>query len=431
MVNKKYYIYIILLLLVIGTRVAYLDINESNYYWDEVIFLHLADNINEGSYYSELGEHFRPPLFPFILSFFGEDLAHYLIFLLVLANLFLVYLLGKEIFDKKTGLIAAILFSAMPLYFFYSFKLLTEPLALCWILLAFYFLYQYEKKKTSYFLFISSFFLGLSVLTRYLSLILVFSFVIYAIFKKWWNKDLLLSIIIFSATISPLFVLGWINYGNPLGMFLTNLLGNTTPNGTIFYYFINFFSILGFFIPFCFILGLKVKEKKLPILIFMIIYFFALMVLSQRYERFFLLLFPFFAIIAAKGVTKLNKWKLGTVVLIIWLIFNIYTGISLIEEDKDNTFFLIGTAKSLNLDGPIMANSPVYFLYFSDMDSLDFPKDIQNTDSIDYFIVDNYHPRYDTNYSFYVNYLKQNKEILYGLKWEHREIIVYGTENNN
>ncbi|MDP3918347.1 MAG: hypothetical protein Q8Q35_00380, partial [Nanoarchaeota archaeon] len=78
MVNKKHLFYIILLIIVLGSHIIYYDFNKENLYWDEVVFLQLADNIGEGSYHSELGEHYRPPLFPFILSFFGYKYTHLL-----------------------------------------------------------------------------------------------------------------------------------------------------------------------------------------------------------------------------------------------------------------------------------------------------------------------------------------------------------------
>jgi len=229
----------------------------------------------------------------------------------------------------------------------------------------------------------------------------------------------------FLITLSPLFILGWLNYGNPLGMLLVNLFDNTTPNGTIFYYIVNWFSILGFFVSILFVIGLRRWKKVKHILLFMSIYFVAISLLSQHYERFLMLLFPFFAILAAQGLVCVDKWKVGKSILLLWVVVALLSGIALIDEDKDNTTFLIETAKALDLDGTVMSNSPVYLQYFGDLDVVNFPDSLENIGSISYFVVDNYHPREDSNFTNYVSYIKENKEEIYTFQWEHREIIVY------
>jgi len=426
MVRKRIIYFLLLLILVLVVRAAYAEVNADNYYWDEVVFLELA----EEGYLSESEEVYRPPLFPFLLSFFGEDYGHLFVLELVFCSIFLVYLLGEEMFSTKTGLIAATIFGAMPLYFFYSVKLLTEPLAIIWILMAFFMVVKYEKNNSDYFLYLAAFFLGLAVLTRYLCLVLVFSFLIYAVYRKWSWVEIVKSGGAFIVTLSPLFILGWINYGNPLGMLLVNLFDNTTATGTIFYYFTHFFSMLGFFVPILFVLGLRRWKKVKHVLIFMVAYFVALSLLSQHYERFFILLLPFFAIIAAQGVVYLDRWNLGRSVLLLWVVIALFAGVEMVDADKDNTAFLIQTAEALQLNGTVMSNSPAYFSYFGDMDVVNFPEDLENIGSISYFVVDNYHPRGDSNYTSYVNYLKDNKEAIYTFNWEHREIIVYEEKSN-
>ncbi|MDP3919050.1 MAG: glycosyltransferase family 39 protein, partial [Nanoarchaeota archaeon] len=335
-----------------------------------------------------------------------------------------VYLLGKEVYNKKVGLIAASIFGVMPLYFFYSLKLLTEPLAICLMLLAFYFLYKYDKQGKSKFIYAMSFFLGLMFLTRYLTGIVVISAYLYLIFSKWKNKELYYSMGLFFITISPLFILGIINYGNPLGMLLTNLFDNTTANGTIGYYFTNIFKILGYFIPVIFIIGLFSKGNKKPMILFLGLYILAISLLSQHYERFFVICFPFIAIIAANGFEKFDNQRVEKILLFIFIGFNLIMAVHNINLDKDNTKFLINTAEELNLNGTIMSNSPIYFSYFSDMNVVDFPHFPYCDQKVDYYIVDNYHPRYDYAYIYYTNYLNEEFSS-YNLTSGHRRVIIY------
>ena len=422
---RKHWVLLLLLLVIFSVRLSFFAINEGNYYWDEAVYLHLAKNIHEGAYSSNLGEQYRAPLFPFILSFFGEEYAHAFLFLTVIASTFAVFLLGKELFNLKIGLVAATIFSAMPLYFFFSFKLLTEPLAIFLEVMAFFFLFRYEREKKPASLYAMTIFLGLSVLTRYPAIILPAVLYPYLIFTRWLRKELYISGALFVILLSPLFVLGMISYGHPLGMLMTNFADNTTPNGMVLFYVIHFFSMLGFFVPLCFLFGLSSHYKKKAIFLFMGASAVILSLLSQRTERFFLLLFPFFAIIAAKGIMRLDRWKIGTPLLALWVIASLFTGVSLIEEDADNTRFLIGTAQNFSFNGIVMSNSPVYFSYFGDMTVVNFPKTMENVENVSYFIVDTYHPRYDGNYSSYVRYLNENKDVVTNLSWRHREIAVY------
>lgn len=422
---RKYWVLLLLLLVIFSVRLSFFAINEGNYYWDEAVYLHLAKNIHEGAYASELGEQYRAPLFPFLLSFFEEEYAHIFIFLMVIASALAVFLLGKEVFNTKIGLVAATLFSAMPLYFFFSFKLLTEPLAIFLEVMAFFFLFRYERGEKPASLYAMTIFLGLSVLTRYPAIILPAVLYLYLLFTRWQRKELYISGALFVLMLSPIFVLGMISYGHPLGMLMTNFADNTTPNGTVLFYFLHFFSMLGFFVPLCFIFGLSSRYKKTAIFLFMGASVVLLSLLSQRTERFFLLLFPFFAIVAAKGIARLDRWNIGTPLLALWVIASIFTGVSLIEEDAGNTRFLINTAQNFSFDGIVMSNSPVYFSYFGDMTVVNFPKTMENVENVSYFIVDTYHPRYDGNYSSYVRYLNENKDVVVNLSWRHREIVVY------
>ena len=98
---RKHWVLLLLLLVIFSVRLSFFAINEGNYYWDEAVYLHLAKNIHEGAYSSNLGEQYRAPLFPFILSFFGEEYAHAFLFLTVIASTFAVFLLGKELFNLK------------------------------------------------------------------------------------------------------------------------------------------------------------------------------------------------------------------------------------------------------------------------------------------------------------------------------------------
>ncbi|MAG78258.1 hypothetical protein CL616_02735, partial [archaeon] len=212
MVDKKW-IYVLILFIIVGLRLGYMDVNEDNYYWDEMVYLHLSESIEQGSYYSSIGEEFRAPLFPFLLSFFNQ--LHFIMFILVIVGMLLVYYLGKEIYNEEVGLISAIILGSMELYFFYSLKILVEPLTIIFLLGAMILLYK--SKKNNYFIYWASVLMGLAVLTKYLAGVFAISVFLYLMYKKRW-KELVISGVIFILMLTPLFVLGLINYGNPFGM---------------------------------------------------------------------------------------------------------------------------------------------------------------------------------------------------------------------
>jgi len=426
MVNRKW-IYLLIFFIIVLVKFHYMDVNHSNYYWDEVVYLDLAKNINMGGYTSTIGEEFRAPLLPYLLS--KVSYAHFLIFCLVIIGLILTFYLGKEIFNEETGLIAAIILGSMQLYFFYSFKILTEPLIIIFFVGAMYFIYKYLKEKKSYFLYLCAGLIGLSVLTKYLSGIMLIAIFLYLLFTKNLRKDSIIAGLIFLVVISPIFILGMINYGNPLGMVLSNLFDNTTASGGFFYYFINFFSILGFIVPVMFVYGLFSKENKKPMLYFLVIYFIVLMILSTKYERFFVIMFPFIAIIAAQGFYKLQKkYKIGMILLAIFVIINLSMGLVRLDLERSDTSFLINTAQELRLDGKVASNSPVYFRYFSNMDVVHIPEIPEEIDAFDYYIIDNYHPREDNGFLYYTNYLKEEGTLVYNFTESNREVLVYETE---
>ena len=147
MVDKKW-IYVLILFIIVGLRLGYMDVNEDNYYWDEMVYLHLSESIEQGSYYSSIGEEFRAPLFPFLLSFFNQ--LHFIMFILVIVGMLLVYYLGKEIYNEEVGLISAIILGSMELYFFYSLKILVEPLTIIFLLGAMILLYKSKKNNYTF-----------------------------------------------------------------------------------------------------------------------------------------------------------------------------------------------------------------------------------------------------------------------------------------
>ena len=120
----------------------------------------------------------RAPLLPLIWSWLIRlniseiGVILFLEFLPSLISVYLVYLIGKELYNKKVGLIASFVIAVSWLNLFYASRIMTDIPALFFSLLSiYYFLKSYKQLQTKLF-FLSIFFLSLAVLTRNVSVVI-------------------------------------------------------------------------------------------------------------------------------------------------------------------------------------------------------------------------------------------------------------------
>jgi len=129
------------------------------------------------------------------------------------ATIFPLYLLAKRFFDAKISFLLPIFFAFQPQLNYNTGQGMSEPLFLL-ILTSSYFLLLDKTSKSSHF--ISFFLLGLLFWTRFTGLLFVLPFLIcYTIIHRN-PKNLLVCFIIFLLTISPILLLRYDQYGNPL-----------------------------------------------------------------------------------------------------------------------------------------------------------------------------------------------------------------------
>ena len=98
--------------------------------WDEAVYLSTAENLGKAApYYSEIS--YRPPLLPVLLRLGGsvlriEIFGHILEAMFFAAGVFLLYLLGRRLFNRTAGLIAAALMATCPFVLHFSHKVMTD-----------------------------------------------------------------------------------------------------------------------------------------------------------------------------------------------------------------------------------------------------------------------------------------------------------------
>ena len=168
------------LILLIGIAVRlyfYNAVKDQAHWWDTLAYGGLAKNIildlwSDNAFLAHEAI-IRPPLLPWIWSIllkFGLSDAGTILLLEIIPSvlcIWFVYLIAKELYDEKIGLISAFIASFSWVFLFYSLRIMTDIPSLFFSLVSiYYFLKSYEELKTKEFA-ISVAFLALAVITRY------------------------------------------------------------------------------------------------------------------------------------------------------------------------------------------------------------------------------------------------------------------------
>ena len=193
-------------------------------WWDEAEYMAIAKHWAFDIPYKI--DPARPPLFPFLaFLLFKIGLSEILIkFIIVILPAWLVvlftYLLVKEMYNKKTALIAAFITSVSWIHLFYAQRIMTDAVGLLFGLLAFYCFWKgYVNKEGKKYIWFTGIFIALSFLIRltgilYGAILVVFLFITER-FKPLKNKNLWLIPVFFLLTITPYFFYSMSNFGTP------------------------------------------------------------------------------------------------------------------------------------------------------------------------------------------------------------------------
>lgn len=314
--------------------------------WDETVYLNLGHDLSQNPLFYSLKNSgwndfipstdiiygwpnigFRAPLLPYIISIFYALNLNLLIQIIIpffsTLSIFLVYLFGKKLFDKKVGLYSAILFALIPIHVFYSGKIWTDPLVVFFILLTFISFWEGYEKENKKHKVLFGLFLALSLLARYTTLWIAPIFLFYFLvrdksLKFLKDKYLWYAIGIFFLTLVPWFLYGFKFYGNILGAFIHGFKAAGYWGGAQSwnFFFVNswkIFSIIGvlFIISLFYILFKKAFLKREIYLFLIWIIFFSAMVLAMPHkeERFILPIIPAICIISGFFINKIRKYK--------------------------------------------------------------------------------------------------------------------------
>src|SRR3989344_607557 len=196
----------IYLILILGLVIRLISLNQS-FWLDEATSATVVRDLSVGQLFTNfLPGDFHPPLYYLILKFwstaFGisEVALRFLSVLAGIGTIYTTYLIGKELKDKKLGIIAGLLLATSGLHIYYSQETRMYALATLFVSLTLLYFMKILKKGRVGEWAMFSFLLALVAMTDYVAILIFPVFWIFGLLSKqrklWWKKFLASHIIL-------------------------------------------------------------------------------------------------------------------------------------------------------------------------------------------------------------------------------------------
>lgn len=418
--NSKENKFLVALLIFTSLLLLYyfFKLGEQSIWWDEGDYLAIAKVWATGMETPVWWAHFtgmRPLLMPIIWFLFMKIGLNELIirfFTLLIPSIitiYLVYAVGRDLYNKKTGLIAGFMMSVYWVFLFYSFRLLTDIPSVFFGMLSLYFFWSiYTIRNKNYGIYLAILFGVLAFSTRFALALVPLSIGLYLIFIKKFSivkdkvmwKSLLFLILFLSPYLiyffSTKFYLFTFYFGAGAVSVKQPIAWNIIP---MLFSFLHLFwqvaLILGIISLYPLFVGFdifwKQKDKNLnpDFFIFFLLLvhiIFYVIIFRAANDRWLLMLMPLIFILSAKGVLFLyggiKKYSnLLGIALVILIVFggayqNITHANSLIELKKSTYLEVKLAGEWLKQNSPedakIVTASIVQNQYYSERQSYDF-----------------------------------------------------------
>jgi len=437
------------LILIIGfaLRLYYFLLTKNQpLWWDELSYGSMAKNFVSGQWSGTpliTGEMaIRPLILSYLWAFllllnFGEVANRFiLIFIPSVLSIFSIYLVGKEIHNKRTGVIAAAIFAVSWFNLFYSSRFLVHMLEINFLAFSLYFFVKSTKTKINLKQFsISLIFLSLATLTRFQDglvfliyfLILILGKKLYLNKIKFWYASMI--------GLMPLFLFFIINYftqGNifpalfgdynptgdmvkelPFAFFLLKLIPTFLGKTFLIFFFIGLLYLLFEIVLGYNLLAKNSRVRNSIILILLIIVFFSFFIFYLKggedrwlYEVFLAMtLITGFSIdLIASYLEKYNK-ILGVLMIIIILLIGGYGQISMADpliKQKSQSFLQIRQGfewiKQNTPEGSVIVGSGIepYAVYYAERNYnqlFNNESDIKELENAEYIVYQSFTPQ--------------------------------------
>ena len=347
----------------------------SDIWWDSAVYIGMGKFLfGQGGFW----EPSRPLVWPLFLGAVWK-VADVVVFGKILGLMFgvgcvyMTYLIGREIFNKRIALVAALFLAFSASFLFFSSKMLSGVPSLFFMLLSIYF---FINKRY----FLTGLFAGISFLTRFLELFVFFVilvlFLVYVRKEKKFLMNLFYIFIGFFLVIAPYLIFNYFIYGNIFYPFDMQLL-LTKQTGWMYhepfwFYFVNLFreNVLWVFVLFSITLVFKKPDyKKFTILFSFLVFFAFFTFIAHKEVRFILLFLPYLCVLSSYGIFSVfDKIKNKKIVFSLFLLmFLIWIG-QTAYQIKDN-FALEADQYSVfqeylgEVEGSIWISNPVFAVY--------------------------------------------------------------------
>jgi len=336
-------------------------------WWDESQYVEQARRLGLNLETNDIWYYRRTMFLPLFWSLFfklgfGETTLRltevFFSVLIVLAT----YLISKEMFNKKTALIAAFGVSISRIILFETTRLLTSVPETALMLLAVYYFYKgYIKENKTKYIYLFGLFTGLAMSVRFASFLSIISFGLIFLIKEkgkiWKNKQMLGAFLLIFLILSPFFYQYYKHYPEGISDFLRHYgevgvpkeqkqpyLGvkgiydyfSTIPANTGIIFFIALIIGIIFLLDFIIAPDLLFKDNKIQRNLFLFLFIlppFIYHSLKSLYveERYLLGILPVIFIISAYGLIKFyeyvknyNKYVVSGILIILLLVSSFY-----------------------------------------------------------------------------------------------------------
>lgn len=224
--KKLYFSLFILVLLIAGGIKGYyfLKVWDQGLWYDEADYVVRAKSFKLDEFegrFSEKKPFLMPTIWGVIYYFGGTDFAmKFVVLLLSLAGVAFVYLLGKELYDEKVGLIASFFLAVFWMHTFFTPRLLLDVPALTTVVSTSYFFWKWLKGKGNLNIIWAAISGGIGFLIFYTPSVIVFAFLVLIIINQKLNflknKYVWAAVIVGLLTISPWLIWNYSHTGNPI-----------------------------------------------------------------------------------------------------------------------------------------------------------------------------------------------------------------------
>lgn len=301
----------------------------------------------------------RPPLFHYIASIIfrvglGEETIRF--FLVLLPSTFLVfavYLLGKEMYNKKVGLIAAVFSSVSWTWLFWTARIQPDFFSMSFQVLSVFFMWKHWKKSSTKYVVLAGMFAALGWHFKVSGLLVPMIFIVFLFFKERFsaatNKYNYYFAIGFLALMIPYFVWSMAVFDTPTAF--KQGYTNEYEKFAVGWYNLNFYYSLTeglFFVLFIVgvILGLKfllyadvlIKDKKMcfnpdifSVLVLVFVSVFYIFFMRNSEDRWLFLWLPFIFFLTGNFLVKVGnfieckKKYLGLLIIVVLVGFVAYS----------------------------------------------------------------------------------------------------------